>query len=318
MIVITSSNGDIGIPAAWDILERGGSALDAVEAATRLVEANPDDHTVGYGGYPNLLGEVELDASLMDGTTLSCGAVGALKGYRHPISVARRVMEDLPHVMLVGEGAARFAAEIGMRPENLLTEEAAQVWREGLAGRLPDAFRDAQGAVVAGFLRRAAELARDPERVAGTVNVIAQDRQGRIASAVSTSGWAWKFPGRLGDSPLIGAGNYADSRYGAAACTGLGELAIRAGTARSVVLYLKAGYGLEDACREAFRDLAALRHDPAQLIMSMVAIDRHGNHCAVSTAPERTYTYRADGMDAHAELPRLVVPVPDSAGVPAP
>lgn len=315
MIVITSSNGDIGIPAAWAILEQGGSALDAVEAATRLVEDNPDDHTVGYGGYPNLLGEVELDASLMDGTSLRCGAVGALKGYRHPISLARRVMEDLPHVLLVGEGAARFAAELGMQPENLLSPEAARVWREGLTGRLPELFRDAQGAVMAGFLRHAAILARDPEHVTGTVNVIAQDRQGRIASAVSTSGWAWKFPGRLGDSPLIGAGNYADDRYGAAACTGLGELAIRAGTARSVVLYLKAGYPLEAACREAFQDLAALQHDPAQLIMSMVAIDRHGNHCAVSTAPERTYCYRAEGMRAHAELPRVLIPV---AGARAP
>src|SRR6185295_16783144 len=104
--------GDIGIPAAWAILQEGGTALDAVEAATRIVEDNPEDHSVGYGGYPNLLGEVELDASIMDGTALRAGAVGALRGYRHPISVARRVMEELPHVMLAGAGAARFAAEL--------------------------------------------------------------------------------------------------------------------------------------------------------------------------------------------------------------
>src|SRR5215470_12430817 len=103
MIIIASSNGAIGMPAAWDILQRGGTALDAIEAAARLVEDNPDDHSVGYGGYPNLLGEVELDASIMDGATLRAGAVGALKGYRHAISVARRVMDELPHVMLVGE-----------------------------------------------------------------------------------------------------------------------------------------------------------------------------------------------------------------------
>src|SRR5689334_2921775 len=124
MIVVTSANGVIGLPAAVEILRAGGTALDAVEAATRLVEANPDDHTVGYGGYPNLLGEVELDASIMDGRTLRAGAVGALKGYRHPISVARKVMAELPHVLLVGEGAARFAAEMGFEAEDLLTEPA--------------------------------------------------------------------------------------------------------------------------------------------------------------------------------------------------
>jgi beta-aspartyl-peptidase (threonine type) len=309
MIIIASSNGDIGLPAAWDILQNGGTALDAVEAATRIVEDNPADHSVGYGGYPNLLGEVELDASIMEGTTLRAGAVGALKGYRHPISVARRVMEELPHVMLAGAGAARFAAEIGMPHEDLLTAEADHTWREGIAGRLPEAFRDAQGAIIADLLGRATHLATDPERVAGTVNFIARDRAGRIASAVSTSGWAWKYPGRLGDSPIIGAGNYADDRYGAAACTGWGELAIRASTARSVVLYLKHGYALEDACREAFRDLGALGVDPDQILMSMVALDRHGNHCAVTTSAGRTYVYQADGMAEHTNLPRIVVDV---------
>src|SRR3954465_11545751 len=137
MIIIASSNGAIGMPAAWEILQSGGSALDAIEAATCLVEDNPDDHSVGYGGSPNLLGEVELDASIMDGTTLRAGAVGALRGYRHPISVARRVMEELPHVLLAGEGAARFADELGMPCEELLTPEIERAWRAGIDGRLP-------------------------------------------------------------------------------------------------------------------------------------------------------------------------------------
>src|SRR3712207_2789902 len=127
MIVVASTNGVVGIGAAIEILRAGGPALDAVEAATRLVEANPDDHTVGYGGYPNLLGQVELDASIMDGRTLAAGTVGALKGFRHPITVARRVLEELPHVLLVGEGAAQFAREIGMAEEQLLTPEAEEV-----------------------------------------------------------------------------------------------------------------------------------------------------------------------------------------------
>lgn len=305
MIIIASSNGGVGVEAGWEILERGGSALDAVEAATRLVEDNPDDHSVGYSGYPNLLGEVELDASIMDGSTLRAGAVGGLRGYRAAISVARRVMDDLPHVMLVGEGAARFAQEIGLRRENLLTSEAEETWRAGIAGQSSQVWPGALE-LVGQLLKRASELTRDPEHATGTVNFIAQDRHGHLASAVSTSGWAWKYPGRLGDSPLIGAGNYADDRYGAAACTGWGEAAIRAGTARSLVLYLKAGYTLEAACQEAFRDLAPIMRGTPNM-MSLVALDRNGNHAAFSTGEGRTYVYRADGMPRHAELPRVIV-----------
>jgi beta-aspartyl-peptidase (threonine type) len=307
VFLIASSNGDVGMDAAWEILAAGGSALDAVEAGTRLVEDNPDDHSVGYGGYPNLLGEVELDASLMDGATLRAGAVGGLKGFRHPISVARRVMEELPHVLLVGEGAARFAAEIGMERENLLSPAAEAVWREGVAGRLPAEFRDAQGAVIGELLRRATGLATDPERVAGTVNFIARDRAGHMACAVSTSGWAWKYPGRVGDSPIIGAGNYADDRYGAAACTGWGELAMRACTARSVVLYLKQGLSLEEACRAAFDDLGDLAADPAKLLMSMIAAEPGGGLCAVSTVSGRHFVYRRPGMGAFERAERLTM-----------
>ena len=190
MIIIASSNADVGIEAGWAVLRGGGSALDAVETATRLVEDNPSDHSVGYGGYPNFLGEVELDASIMDGTSLGAGSVGALKGYRYAISVARRVLDELPHVMLVGEGAARFAAEIGMRPENLLTEEAERTWRAGLEGRAEVEWHGIPELVDA-LLKRSAQVTSDPEHVTGTVNVIAQDAAGRIASAVSTSGWAW-------------------------------------------------------------------------------------------------------------------------------
>lgn len=307
MIVVASRNGDVGIDAAWAILEQGGTALDAVEVATQLVENNPLDHTVGYGGYPNLLGEVELDASIMDGANLRAGAVGALRGYRQAISVARKVLEHLPHVLLVGEGAAQFAAAMGFPRENLLTDEAAQAWREGIEKRYPNILNDPPDQQRATLLRRAAGLATDPERVAGTVNFIAKDCSGQIAAAVSTSGWAWKYPGRLGDSPVIGAGNYADNRYGAAACTGWGELALRAGTARSVVLYLKLGYGLEAACREAFTDLLSLDVEPQKIVMSLIACDAYGNHCAVTTVPGRTYIYRTTGMPTYEELPRLVI-----------
>jgi beta-aspartyl-peptidase (threonine type) len=300
-VVIGSRNAGVGMPAAIDVLSSGGCALDAVEAAVRLVEDNPDDHTVGFGGYPNLRGEVELDASIMDGTTRRAGAVGALRGYRHAITVARAVMDRLPHVLVVGDGAARLAAEIGLEAENLLTPEAERVWRDGIEGRLPP------DGLAARMLSAVAAMATDPEHVAGTVNVIARDRDGNLASAVSTSGWAWKYPGRLGDSPIVGAGNYADSRFGAAACTGYGELAIRATTARTIVAALEHGAALADAGAAALRDVVALGGDgDAPPVMHAVVLAADGAHAAVST-DEATYVFWEDGMAGAVEKPRTVV-----------
>jgi L-asparaginase / beta-aspartyl-peptidase len=301
VIVVASANGRVGIDAAWDVLARGGSALDAVEAGTRLVEDNPDDHSVGYSGLPNLVGVVELDASIMDGASRRTGAVGSLRGYRAAITVARAVMERLPHVLVVGDGAARLAGEIGLTEEHLLTPEAEKVWRDGLQGEL------AEGSMGARMMSVVSSLTADPERAAGTVNFIAIDRDGHLASAVSTSGWAWKFPGRLGDSPVIGAGNYCDDRFGAAACTGFGELAIRTSTARTVVAALADGASVDDAARAAIADIYALDVPPEQVIMSLVAVDPDGHHVAASTRQGATYVYRSDGMDGYAEAPRLVV-----------
>src|SRR3954447_7327643 len=133
VLMIASERGEIGLPEGLEILRAGGSAIDAVEVAVRAVESNPDDHWVGVGGIPNLLGVVELDASIMDGATRAAGAVGAVRGYAHPISIARRVMERLPqHLLLVGEGAERFADEMGFQQEQTLTDEAARRWREAL------------------------------------------------------------------------------------------------------------------------------------------------------------------------------------------
>lgn len=301
-LVVASQNGSVGMDAAWEVLAAGGSALDAVEAGIRLVEDEPTDHTVGYGGYPNLLGEVELDASIMDGTTRAAGAVGALRGFRAAITVARAVMERLPHVLVVGDGGAKLAAELGLEPEDLLTPEAERTWREGLEGRLPE------GTVAARMLSQVASLATDPERAAGTVNFIAVDRSGAMASGVSTSGWAWKYPGRLGDSPVIGAGNYCDARYGAATCTGFGELAIRSGTARSIVSSLAAGVALPEACRLAMEDLSTLGGvEPTSVIMHLVAIDAAGGHAGYTTRAGSTYVVRTEAMSGHEVLERTVV-----------
>jgi beta-aspartyl-peptidase (threonine type) len=302
MIVVASGNGGVGMGEAIAILRRGGSALDAVEAATRLVESNPDDHTVGLGGYPNLLGVVELDALIMEGRTRRAGAVGALSGFLHPISVARQVLEQLPHVMLVGAGAARFAAEIGAEAGEPLTDEAARVWRAGLEGKIDGLDLTQRGMGLQQSLREAVRLAIDPEHAGGTVNVLAHDTHGDIAVAVSTSGTAWKYPGRLGDSPVIGAGGYADNRFGAAACTGLGELAIRAGAARSVVAALARGDSIEAACAAALRDVIALGGDGEYNTINIVALDASGRPYGASTRAGRTIIYQTHDMEAPAEM----------------
>ena len=304
-IVIASSNGDIGIKAAINILNSGGSAVDAVEAGIRLVEANPDDHTVGYSGYPNILGKVELDAAIMNGRDLSSGAVGAVQGFPNPISIARKVMETLPHVLLVGAGAERFAAEIGFSRAELLSDYARQSWQE----RLQADMSQEQFEQLANLpdLWRWVELATDPERTRGTVNFIAQDSQGDICVGVSTSGWAWKYPGRLGDSPVVGAGLYADNRYGAAACTGMGEMAIRASTAHSLVFYLKHGLALEEACRQTMLDLNDLG-GPYLSVMNFIALDANGNHAGFSNVERRTYVYMTPDMAEPEQVPRTVVP----------
>jgi beta-aspartyl-peptidase (threonine type) len=304
VIIVASTNGTVGLQESMRVLKAGGSAVDAVEAGIRLVEANPDDHTVGYGGYPNLLGQVELDAGIMDGRNLASGAVGAMQGYPHPISVARKVMEKLPHVFLVGQGAARFAAEMGFERRDLLTEEAQRVWEGRLRTDMPEEVLSQLAEQP--DLWKWLEIATDPERARGTVNLIAQDCRGDICAGVSTSGWAWKYPGRLGDSPIIGAGLYADNRVGAAACTGMGEMAIRACTAHSVVFYLKMGLPLAEAGRRAMEDLNALGGCYLSA-MHFIAIDRDGHHAGFSNAEDRTYVYLTAEMDEPAEVPRVFI-----------
>ena len=268
--------------AAMEVLQRGGSAIDAVEAGIRVIESDPTETSVGLGGLPNVVGEVELDASIMDGHTLAAGCVGALTGFEHPISVARRVMELSPHAFLVGAGAARFATETGFSTSRLLTPGSRRVWQEGL----PDTL-SVQGRRE---LRNRGELLPIVHKVVerirqnGTVNFIARDSQGNLACGVSTSGWPWKYPGRLGDSPIIGAGNYVDNRYGAAACTGYGELVIRCGTAHSVVLYMRTGRSIHAACRDAIRDLAPLLAAQGGVV-NIVAVDREARPFGVSSSP---------------------------------
>lgn len=314
MIVVASSNGHVGIVEAMAVLKAGGSAIEAVETGIRLVEANPDDHSVGYSGYPNILGQVELDASIMDGRDLRSGAVGAMQGFKHPISVALKVMERLPHVFLVGAGAERFATEMGFEREDLLTEDARRTWQKGLANAGAPAEILADPSALQ-ELWKWVELATDPERTRGTVNFIAQDAQGNICGGVSTSGWAWKYPGRLGDSPVIGAGLYVDNRYGAAACTGMGEMAIRASTAHSVVFYMKMGLSLQEAGQRAMTDLNDLGGRYLSR-MNFIALDAQGQPAGFSTEPDQTYIYLTGDMAEPALVERSRVRVGKRWGEP--
>ncbi len=297
MIVLGSDTAQVGMEEVIQALRKGQSALDAVEAGIRLVEVAPGIHSVGQDAWPNLLGEAELDASIMDGRTLNVGAVGALKGFLHPITVARRVMQELPHVLLVGEGAARFADEIGAERGDLMSEEVRAGWAERLRERMsPQEWAGWPADRLAPW----AGLTADPTAVHGTVCILARDVHGDIAVGVSTSGWGWKYPGRLGDSPIVCAGNYADNRYGAVACTGMGEMTIRAGTARSVILYLKMGLSLAQAMQEATRDLHYARwfHDGNVVIY---AFDRDERHQVVQCGPSAegcVYWLWQEGMAA--------------------
>ena len=314
-VIVMSENGRHGAMVAMKILRQGGTALDAVEAACRYVEDDLNDRTVGKGGTPNVLGQVELDASIMDGRTLRAGAVAALRGYGKAITLARQVMTELPHVLLVGEGAARFAAEMGHAPEDQLTPETHARWQARFAEAGIDLNEaDLRGSIdrlryVTGQLTRPMNLTEQIDKsklTTGTVNFLARDMHGDLASAVSTSGLGWKYPGRVGDSPLIGADNYCDNRYGAAACTGMGELAIRVSTARSLVLYMKMGMSLREAGLETLQDLRALGKREEQY-MNIVALAPNGSVAGFSDVPGRLYAHMTGDMDEPVLVERITL-----------
>jgi len=228
--------------AGWEVLQRGGSALDAVEAATRVLEDDPA-FDAGNGAVLNEVGEVELDAIVMDGVDLSCGAVAAIGPVANPVSVARMVMERTPHCLLVGEGATRFAEQQGvplLRSVDLVTAEAQQQWRE-----------------MAAFPTSVKQLFNThPLAASDTVGAVALDASGNLASATSTGGITFKRVGRVGDSPIVGAGCYADNDLGAVSCTGHGESIMRLTLARHA-LWLMHGRSPGEACAEALRQMHA-------------------------------------------------------------
>lgn len=222
---------------AWGILKSKGSALDAVEAGVRVPEGDPKERSVGYGGRPDRDGRITLDACIMD-ENANIGSVAALEYIKHPISVARAVMEKTPHVMLVGDGALQFAVAQGFKKENLLTEESEKEWKEWL--------RDSKYKPIANIENH------------DTIGMIALDASGNLSGACTTSGMAFKMHGRVGDSPIIGAGLYVDNEIGAATATGHGEEVIRISGCHLVVELMRQGKSPQQACEEAVARIVKL------------------------------------------------------------
>lgn len=267
-----------GFDTTVDLLKQDGAGIDAMIAGIAKVEREAKVRSVGYGGWPNMLGEMEFDAGVMDGTTRDVGAVGAVPSTLPVSALAHEVMKHLPHVMLTGAGARRFATERGFALDETLHPDSKRVWWERLQKEMtPEqlaAFPDIPLAPLSNTIT-------DPERVRDTTVFLARDASRGLGVVTSTSGWAWKYPGRLGDSPIVGAGFYADSRYGAAACTHTGEMTMRCGTSRSIVLALRLGHSLDDAVKLAVEELGELK---TGFLAGVVihAMDAVGNHKVVS------------------------------------
>ncbi|MCU0461735.1 MAG: N(4)-(beta-N-acetylglucosaminyl)-L-asparaginase [Bacteroidales bacterium] len=256
-LIITSHANDTGknaMEAGWEILIKGGSAVDAVEKAANIIELDPEDTSVGFGGLPNENGVVQLDASFMDGKTYSAGAVACLENIKTPASVARMVMQHTDHVLLVGTGALEFAKAWGFPEENLLTEKARKIWLRWKEEMSED---DDWGAPdhLKNIMKKESYWRDFPdiEHHYGTTNVLAIDSNGDIAGCTTTSGLSFKINGRVGDSPIIGAGLYVDNEVGAAGATGRGEDVIKSCASYYMVMRMKDGRTPQQACEDALQ-----------------------------------------------------------------
>jgi L-asparaginase len=295
MMLIANAEGAPGIELAAAELANRANGLDAIVAGISLVEKSTDVRSVGFGGWPNLLGTMEFDAGVMDGDTLESGAVGALTDIVAAAQIAKLVKEKSNHQILVGAGAKRFANEMGYAEEETLFDDSQRTWQSVVEQALSDAdakrFPDIN-------LASLPPLLTDPEKVRDTTVYLCKDTGQSLYAATSTSGWAWKYPGRLGDSPICGAGFYADSRHGAVACTHTGEMTIRQGTAKTVITALRLGYSLDDAVDVAINDLADLNSGYLGGVV-IHAIDKNDGHKVVNFRCEGHIQYWlwTPGMD---------------------
>ena len=292
---IVISTWDFGVPAnkeAWKTLASGGRSLDAVEAGVKIPEADLNNHTVGRAGYPDRDGHVTLDACIMDELG-NCGAVAAIEYIAHPISVARAVMEKTPHVLLVGDGATQFAVEQGFKKEKLLTPESEKAWKEWLKTEKYSPVINIE----------------NKKHLPGskynhdTIGMLAIDAKGNISGACTTSGMAFKMHGRVGDSPIIGAGLYVDNEVGGATSTGVGEEVIRNVGSFLVVELMRQGYSPEEACKAAVARIIKKKPDTAKDIqVGFLAINKKGEYGAY--AIQQGFTFAV----CNAEKQDLLIP----------
>ena len=274
VMISTWNHGLDANKAGWEVLKTGGSSLDAVEAGARVTESDVKNRSVGIGGMPDREGHVTLDACIMDWEA-NCGSVGFLEGIAHPISVARHIMEHTPHVMLVGAGAKQYALKNGFDTIKTPLPEVKAEWKK--------------------WKKEQEAMAKKPQinhENHDTIGLLAIDKDGRISGACTTSGWAYKLPGRLGDSPIIGAGLFIDQEVGGAVATGLGESIIRVAGAHTVVELMRHGRTPQEACKEAVDRLIRKHKDMTGLQCGFLAIDRFGNVGAYSVYNGFNYAYR--------------------------
>ncbi|MCY2985743.1 MAG: N(4)-(beta-N-acetylglucosaminyl)-L-asparaginase [Planctomycetota bacterium] len=291
LFVATWNFGLSACKQSLETLNKTKSILDAIEMGIRVAEADTSVDSVGVGGAPNAHGVVQLDACFMDGETHKAGSVAALENYPHPISVARRVMEKTKHVLLVGSGAAEFAKKQGFEAKDILTSEQKKKWEKWLAEQAKTA--------------RAADNAAPPNH--DTIALVGMDATGHIAGGCSTSGLAYKMPGRVGDSPILGSGLYVDGEIGAAGATGIGENVMRHCGSFLIVEFMRSGMEPTAACRAAIERIAKTeKKKPADLHINFLAIDKQGRWGAAGT--DQGYEIAVVTPDsARLEKPFLVV-----------
>lgn len=274
--------------AAWTVLSTGGRALDAVERGVQVPEADPADQSVGYGGLPDRDGKVTLDACIMDHEG-NCGAVMCVEGIMHPVRLARLVMEKTPHVQLTGEGALAFARANGFRVENLLTPESEKIWRDWLKdGRYdPKQSTDILD-------KQSRQGLPGGQNNHDTIGMLAQDAAGNLSGACSTSGMAFKMHGRVGDSPIIGAGLFVDNEVGAATSSGVGEEVVRICGSHTVVELMRQGLSPEAACKKTVERIVKKRGKKARdLQVGFVALNNRGGFGGYALQKGFTYAVQS-------------------------
>jgi N4-(beta-N-acetylglucosaminyl)-L-asparaginase len=293
LVVSTWDFGKAANSEAWKILQNNGRALDAIEQGARVTEADQSNKTVGYGGYPDRDGRVTLDACIMDENG-NCGSVMCLEHIMHPISVARLVMEKTPHVILVGEGALQFALANGFKKENLLTPDSELAWKEWLKKSQYNPIMNIENKSY-NQNQPASEFFPGSIDNHDTIGMLALDAQGNLSGGCTTSGMAFKMHGRVGDSPVIGAGLFVDNEIGAATSTGVGEEVIKCVGSHLVVEYMRQGYSPREACKKVVERIAKRDPEKAKNIqIGFLAIDKNGNYGAYALQKGFSFAVKSD------------------------